>query len=352
MSHSRIISTSAQDDFLESNDLARLEQAFRTWATKAGPARALSRKRILVMFLLIRYTGAKLHEVTGLHAESDILPAQGIVRYQDSEEENGQAREVHISPELADELANLLEMTAAAPEMESAGSGRQPFAIDPAFVRRKFYERAKECGLDARRGGPEMIRKARALEMMRNNIPLPVVQRFMGHSTPGITAARVSFSEEDMQQVARWFIERESGRKTSARNNFFGKATRIAKGEIQSLVEITTPDGDTVRTMVTNSSVERLGLREGRLVAAEIKAPWLMLESASRPGASSADNVYEGRITKIGRGSINTECEVSIHEGITLCAVLSTPGFDALGLVEGDAARVVFNCYAAVLHVE
>jgi len=35
----------------------------------------------------------------------------------------------------------------------------------------------------------------------------------------------VAFSDNDIQQVAKYFIEKESFRKTSARNSFFGKIT-------------------------------------------------------------------------------------------------------------------------------
>jgi Molybdate transporter of MFS superfamily len=57
------------------------------------------------------------------------------------------------------------------------------FAVDPAFVRRKFYECAEACGFAKRIGGPEMIRRARAVELIHGNIPLPAVQRLLGLSS-------------------------------------------------------------------------------------------------------------------------------------------------------------------------
>ena len=67
-----------------------------------------------------------------------------------------------------------------------------------------------------------------------------VVQKIMGHSTPNLTSSLVSFSEKDIQQAARFFFERESLRKTSARNAFFGKIRAIQKGDIQAKVELVT----------------------------------------------------------------------------------------------------------------
>jgi molybdate transport system regulatory protein len=65
----------------------------------------------------------------------------------------------------------------------------------------KFYERAAACGFPKELGGPDAIRKSRAVELMQNNLPLPVVQRILGHSTPNLTASFVSFSDDDIRQV-------------------------------------------------------------------------------------------------------------------------------------------------------
>ena len=53
--------------------LQSLEQAFRAWASApAGINRKLSRKRVLLIFLLIRHTGARLNEILSLHPVNDI----------------------------------------------------------------------------------------------------------------------------------------------------------------------------------------------------------------------------------------------------------------------------------------
>lgn len=354
MSYSRIIATAEQGELLETDQLECLERSFRAWAEQTGTKRRLSRLRILAIFLLIRYTGAKLNEVLSLRPSDDIDIAQRLVTYRG--DGDGELRQVQLSEALAKELDALLgpgtELADAEPAGEKQRDAERPFQIDPAFVRRKFYERAEACGFKSSRGGPEMIRKARALELMRNNVPLPVVQRLMGHSTPNLTASHISFSEDDMAQVARWFVERESGRKTSARNSFFGKVAGIVKGDVQSIVELVTPEDDHIYTMVTNSSAERLGLKPGRLASAEIKAPWLSLEHADRPGRSSADNVCEGVLSGLIEGKVNVECEVSLHERMTLCAIVSAPGFAALGLKIGDPVRVLFSSYAVILHAD
>ncbi len=341
MDQSRIIASSPDGELLDSTQLELLERSYQDWAAQASGRRGWpSRCRILLLFLLIRYTGAKLSEVLALDPGRDVDLSQRIIRFCGA---GGEAppREAQISADLARQMETLLPVA-------RDGAGKY-FAVDPGFVRRKFYERAQSCGFDKKRGGPEMIRKARAVELLRHNMPLPAVQRLLGHSSPNLTSAYVSFSDEDMRALTRLYMERESGRRTSARNSFFGKISRLERGEVQTLVELSTPDGGTIRTMVTNTSAERLALRPGSLVTAEVKAPWLLLERCDRPGRSSAENSREGSIARIRAGRINTECAVRLADGTELCAILSSPGFAQLGLQQGDAVRVLFSAYAVIL---
>lgn len=352
MKHGRMLSIAEDGQQLDALQLARLEQSFRDWASDSEreDVRA-SRSRILLIFLLIRYTGAKLSEVLSLRPATDIDIKGGTISFRggstcDNPTGAARLREVQVSENLVAEIMSLLTSLGGHAESDRL------FAVDPAFVRRKFYERSLACGFSQKQGGPEMIRKARAVELMRENMPLPAVQHMLGHSTPNLTSSYVSFSEEDLRQVTRWFMERESGRKTSARNTFFGKVNALARGDIQTMVELVTPDGGTVSTIVTNTSVERLGIKPGNMVTAEVKATWLILERCDRPGNSSAENQREGIISKVTTGRINTECAVRIGEGAELCAVLSSTGFNKLALREGDPVRVLFSCYAVILQAD
>jgi len=332
----RILSIAEGKHCLDSVQLEQLEQAFRSWSEEAArPDVRLSRKRIVLIFLLVRYTGAKLSEVLALDMQRALDLRKRCVVFGN--------REVQIAQHVAQTLQDFLRADAEA---------LRHCDIDPAFVRRKFYERTEACGFSKERGSPEMIRKARAIELMQGNLPVPVVQRLLGHSTPNLTTARVACSEDDMRQVTRWYMEHESGRKTSARNSFFGKVHSLLTGEIQTLVHITTLDGCVLTTIVTNASAERLGLRPGRLLSAEVKAPWLVLERQDAESRNNLENRREGVIARIHADTINTECAVRIAGGAELCAVVSSPGFAALQLKEGDPVRVLFSCYAVIVHTD
>ncbi len=344
----RIYAVPSNARCLDPTELARLERAFRSWAevSRRSDVRA-SRKRILLIFLLIRYTGARLNEVLALNLSKDLDMSTQIVRYGNvAGADELPQREVQISPELAAEIQRTRDDPAVG---EDAG---QLLKIDAGHVRRKFYERAIECGFAKDLGSPNAIRRARAVELMQNNLPLPVVQRILGQSTPNLTASLVAFSEEDVRQVARQFVEKESRRKTSARNTFFGKIRHVRKGDIQSRIELLTIGGDVVTTVITNNSLTRMGLKVGSLVTAEVKAPWVILQKADSAPLCTAENVFQATVTQIARGRLTTEVIVSLRDGTELCSVVTEESRRNLDVKENDTVWVMCNSFAVILRVD
>ncbi len=339
-----IMASPTDGSCLDPEQLNRLEQSFRQWVDDSPRLNVrLSRRRILIIFLLIRYTGAKLNEILALDPFTDIQEQAVCIRDLESKEQ-GCVRTVTIAENLSKEIREAL----ADPAFQDSLTNQ--FAIDPAFVRRKFYERAEACGFVKRMGGPEMIRRARAVELMQSNMPLPAIQKLLGHSTPNLTTAHVTYSDEELQRVTRFFMERESTRKTSARNSFFGKITDIRTGDIQAQVTMMNPGGHHITTLITMESLERLHLQVGRLVTAEVKAPWVMLQPGDKAIPSSADNRFKGEVVRINKGKVSTEYVVRIDDGTELCAMASTSGSKTLQLEVGDSTWVVFNCFAVILH--
>lgn len=333
---------------LDAVQLNRLEKSFRDWVeSKSRVEVQLSRKRILLIFLLIRYTGAKLNEVLSLSPFQDIDHSRHLVVFEkQGATPDRPPREVQISEPLSLEIQTMLD------DPSFKRSLRNLFRVDPGHVRRKFYERAAACGFPKRLGAPDVIRKSRAVELLQDNMPLTVVQRIMGHSTPNLTSSLVSFSDEDIQQVARFFLERESRRKTSARNTFFGKISSIQKGDIQTKVELITVGGDLITTLITNESLTRLGLKQGKLISAEIKAPLVVLQQTDEEPKSTAENRFRGIIFRINRGKIITEFVVRMGDGTEICALVSSQIGRHLGLKETDPVWATFNSFSVVLHVD
>ncbi len=348
MNHGRIVSAPDEDQCLDTVQLNRLEQSFREWA-EGSPRRdvRLSRRRILLIFLLIRYTGAKLNEVLALDPFYDINHDRQLVLFRSADSGiESNPRQVQISEALSREV----ESTLTDPAFRDAFQNL--LGVDPGFVRRKFYERAEACGFFRRLGGPEMIRKARALELMQSNMPLPAVQMLLGHSTLNLTTSFVSFSEAEIRRVTKLFIEKESSLRTSARNSFFGKIQAIQRGDIQTWVELVTISGYKVTTVITNESLDQLGLKEGKLITAEVKAPWVILQKTVEEPECSAENRFKGVVARVNKGKVNSEYVVCVSDGTELCSIVSTKSSRHLGLKEGDKVWALFNCFSVVLHAE
>lgn len=336
--------TAGGKTYLTALELEKLEASFRQWADEPGSRGSrVTRARMLLMFLLIRYTGSKLSEVLKLDLDRDIDTTARTVIFRGIGRSK-KAREVEISEALALEAKGLLGLMRREPD--------RAFGVDPSFVRRVFYARAEECGLDPGCAGPEMIRKARAIELMQNKLPLPAVQRLFGRLAPSPALRRASFSDEEMHRLTRLYLDREAGGRTSARNSFYGKVHGLSRGEVQTLVEIAASDGEPLYAMITNASASRLGLKPGMLVTAEVKAPWLALESADGAGSSSMENVREGTILNLTTGAVTTECIVRTAGGLELAAVVSAPGFHKLGVGRGDPIRVLCSAYSVILKTE
>lgn len=330
---------------LNSRQLASLEASFRTWADKGRPDIRLARRRILLIFLLIRYGGIKLSEVLALDINRSLDSNNHTLRVAGGEEKI--RRSIALPEHISQKIRHLL--TDVPFRNYLAQSGLQ---VDPAFVRRKFYERSEECGFAKQLASPEMIRRARAVELMQANVPLPAVQKFLGQATAGLTSAYAPFDEATLNSMTSWYVEQEGKQLSSARNTLYGRITAIQQGSIQALVEVTTTAHHILRSVITISSLKRLQLRVGRLVSAEIKAPWLHLGRNTDNPAGSADNCFEGEIIRITSGSVIVEYIVRSPDGMEFCALLSRPVADALQFVCGDQAWVFFSCFAVVLHAE
>ncbi len=337
----------AQPDngFLNSSQLAAMEASFRTWAEAGRADKLLARRRILLIFLLIRYGGVKLSEVLALDLSRALDSKNNSLYIDGGEGKDG--RSIALGEHIGGEIRQLLQ-----DQTFCAYLAKNGLRVDPAFVRRKFYERAEDCGFAKQLGSPEMIRRARAVELMQGHVPLPAVQKFLGQTTAGLAAAYTPFDDAALQNMTAWFVEQEGKQLSSARNTLYGKVTGIEQETIQALVELSTAGQEKLRAIITAGSLKRLQLREGRLVTAEIKAPWLQLCRAGSGQALGADNCFSGEIIRMTTGALVVEYIVRSTDGIEFCALLSRPAAEALALEAGDAAWVFFSAFAVVLHTE
>lgn len=342
---SRIYADLLENRCLDSEELLKLENSFRLWSEESRRSDVrLSRKKMMIIFLLIRYTAAKLNEVLSVDLLRDLDCENAVISL--GEAEKNSRRRVHMSSSLMHEIRQMLQ------EIIPANVESFTLRTDEGHVRRKFYERAISCGLPQELGSPQAIRRARAVELMKSNVPLPVVQRILGHSTPNLTVSMVALSDDEIQEVTKHFVERESSRKTSARNTFFGKVKRISSGDVQSLVEVMTLTGDMIASVITNTSLSRLGIKVGSLITAEVKAPWVVVQKSWSDPNCSSENLIRGRIARILSGKVVSEVSIQIHDGTEICALMTAESLQRCSLWESEEVWATFSSFAVILHVD
>lgn len=328
---------------LEPEQLNRLTVAFDTWAAAGRDVRTRrSRQRMRLVFLLLRFTGARLGEVLALDETRDLDPAHSVVLLSQGTER----REVALP-------AFLVEQVRSAQASDNLGAARgQLLHLDQGFVRRKFLEQAAASGLPRELLNPRVLRASRAIELLRGGLPLRAVQAMLGHATAAMTASYVTVREADLHHVARHYILRETSLKTSARNTFVGEVTTVRHGDILSEVEVTTAADTVLAAIITNESMEHLGIVPGKTVTAMVKAPWVLVEAptAGAPGQPARRNHFVARIGEVRQGEVASEIMARTGDGALLCALLSSRSWQELGLAVGDLAVFRFKTFSVILN--
>jgi molybdate transport system regulatory protein len=64
----------------------------------------------------------------------------------------------------------------------------------------------------------------------------------------------------------------------------------------------------------------------------------------------TAENQFQGAISKITEGKISTEYTVLLEDGTEMCSVITRESGERLGLQIGEPVWVLFNCFSVVLH--
>jgi len=327
---------------LDQMQLHALTENFRMWFsnTKSLPHKR-ARGRIWLTYLLIRFGALKLGEALALDDREDFDPAKSAILIRGEH-----PREVSLPKEIFTEVKRLID------DPMNASLRGDIFRLDQGFVRRKFYERADACGIPREFINPRVIRHSRAIELLREGMPLAVVQSILGHQNVSLTAQYMNFTEQDISRIVNYYILKETEMKTSARNSFTGKVTNIRTGMILGEVEVTTPSGLKIVSVITHDSMTSLGITVGQLVTATVKAPWVILVKEDMKLKTSARNKFCGKIVKVNTGQISAEVVVELPDGTKVCSLVTDESVNQLGLKVGDDICALFKAFSVIINVE
>lgn len=292
------------------------------------------RNRVWLIFMLLRYGALRLKEIFGM--EPDAMDFRlGVARI------SGQrGREVPL-PLAA--VRAILPIWPIWQRVASSSSSVNFLACDPSQLRRALQDCARNIGLSAGLLAPRALRHARARELELLGLHPALVSIFLGRRPES------SHTFKQPCNLLRMRIQKEHIMKTSARNVFQGKVVKLADRGILTDVEIATANGLNVKSVITKTSRENLGLAIDKIVTALIKAPWVNIQSAAQ--ACSEENCYNGVAREINQDENAREIVAELQEGNLICGVDLNPK-GALEINEGDNVKVCFEPLAVILTVD
>ena len=139
--------------------------------------------------------------------------------------------------------------------------------------------------------------------------------------------------------------------KVSARNFFAGTISAVKKGAVNAEVTVALKGGAPVVAIVTNGSVDNLGLAAGKEASVIIKASSIIIGTDLHDAKVSARNIMCGTISKIIEGPVSAEVDVEIGGGNTISAVITEGSAKNLGLKEGGHACTLFKASSVIIGV-
>ncbi|MDR0827051.1 MAG: TOBE domain-containing protein [Desulfovibrio sp.] len=327
--------------YLSSEELDMACAAFEIWRAEAKtPLQNRSRARLWLAFLLLRYGALRLGEVLALDDVKDIRPARCLVLVR-----GAHARQILLPAPVMEKIAALL----ASPMFY--GLRGEVLKLDQGYLRRKFYQRAKVCGLPNSLFNPRVMRQSRGLELLRQGMPLQVVQSCLGLPSLPQSANYLELSSDAVTRIMHYCINREIKMKTSARNAFTGKISAIKSDGLLAEVEIKTLSGLCIVSVITEQSRESLGLAEGGVVTAAIKAPWVIICTEAEAAQSSARNKFPGKVTSVKTGEIACEVNTELADGSMVSSIVTRESIENLELAPGREVLVLFKAFAVILNV-
>ncbi len=146
-------------------------------------------------------------------------------------------------------------------------------------------------------------------------------------------------------------LMRRFSMKSSARNQFFGKVTRVVKGAVNGEVELDLGDGSCMVAIITNESIEDLRLKKGREAYALIKAssPILVLEEDK--ARTSARNRLCGEVVSCIEGAVNGEVGLELPGGKRITTIITNESINNLGLKKGDRVCALIKASNVIVAV-
>jgi molybdate transport system regulatory protein len=139
--------------------------------------------------------------------------------------------------------------------------------------------------------------------------------------------------------------------KISARNVLEGKVQNVTKGAVNAQITLVLVGGEQFVAIITNASVDSLGLEEGMTAFAIVKASEVIIGKGVDGSKLSARNVLDGEVSNALDGAVNSEVEIKLPGGTAIIASITKESVHALDLKQGDKVSAIVKAFNVLIGV-
>jgi molybdate transport system regulatory protein len=262
-------------------------------------------------------------------------------------------------------------MTKQKPKSENIIHEIMGWSVDrPAILLLQALEQTGSINKAAQSLGIQYKSAWQKLDQINNLLPYSLVEKRTGGSGGGGSVLteegkkllrQIDGLQKEFSQFMQFFADdpqealqtlktlRRIEMNLSARNVWLGQVKRIEKGVVNSVVSIQLKGGDSVSSVITDNSVNRLGLEVGKEVMAIVKASNVLLGSKIDPDAISARNILTGTIRSVVPGAVNDEITIDLPGGSSVTSIITSASVKRLNLVVGKEMSAIIKASDVLL---
>ncbi len=187
-------------NYLTESQLNNLIAIFQSWYDdkSISDTKRRIRGRYWLVFLILRFTGARISEVINIkHDDIDFRNAEIrlITLKRHNPKKRGQYRIVPVPSNLTSEIANYI--------VEYPHMRDKVFKVDRSNFNKVFKERCLQAGIPRDLAHPHILRHTRAIELLRAGVPVTIVQDLLGHSALTTTAIYLKISGQEAKGILK-----------------------------------------------------------------------------------------------------------------------------------------------------
>jgi len=180
--------------YLSPDQLDKLTESFLEYYEESERYRK-ARGRLWIVYLFLRYTGARLNEVLGINDTTDIDFRNNEVKIATLKQKKQIFRIVPIHTKAISELMLYLSQY---PYMKG-----KIFKITDRGFQLGFKNVCQIAKIPLELSHPHILRHTRAIELLRSGVPVTIVKDLLGHSSLNTTAIYLRMSSQEAKMILK-----------------------------------------------------------------------------------------------------------------------------------------------------